>query len=137
MNNKRYKHDCDTCTFLGTIDKYDVYNCKEDSIIARYGSDGAEYKSVPFDTAERFFNENKKDTFHHAYELYLKENNIDNEIRIYEQALDLLEKKQFIEFANKVKLLNILNFMDMITIDKGINTETELKILKAYILVKG
>ena len=45
-----YKHDCKTCKFIKTktINNtlYDVYKCNE-SYVARYGSDGPEYTSIP------------------------------------------------------------------------------------------
>lgn len=49
----KFQHDCDTCTFLGTFFDHDVYHCGNNmgngSIIARYGSDGPEYASMPLD----------------------------------------------------------------------------------------
>lgn len=53
----RYQHDCDKCTYLGQFEDqeqseiYDLYWCKNpqepilDSVIARYGNDGHEYRS--------------------------------------------------------------------------------------------
>lgn len=50
----QFMHDCDVCQFLGEYewcgDRYDLYycpRCDEGSVIARYGSEGSEYKSVP------------------------------------------------------------------------------------------
>lgn len=44
---KRYKHDCDKCTFLGTFEEYDLYFCGEGrpTVIARFGHDGPSYYS--------------------------------------------------------------------------------------------
>jgi len=43
----RFKHDCDTCIFLGRFKRYDLYIHIEEpkTVIARYGSDGPEYVS--------------------------------------------------------------------------------------------
>lgn len=48
----RYKHDCDSCTFLGTRLNHDLYFCGDPqgddtgiSLIARYSDDGPDYKS--------------------------------------------------------------------------------------------
>ena len=49
-----FKHDCDTCTFLGTVDGHDLYCHAGDNptVIARWSSDGPDYKSgimfIPF-----------------------------------------------------------------------------------------
>ena len=44
-----YKHDCDNCVFLQHFKGYDLYVCqrngKIDTVIARFGNDGAEYGS--------------------------------------------------------------------------------------------
>lgn len=66
--NPRFQHDCDSCRFLGTIvSKYqpnapyvDLYACDDKSIlkkwgpslIARYGSDGPDYSSMPFELVQ-------------------------------------------------------------------------------------
>lgn len=45
----RYVHDCEACTFLGTRLKADLYSCGSGdrvSLIARYGDDGPDYKSM-------------------------------------------------------------------------------------------
>lgn len=47
----KFVHDCDKCTFLTIVDGMDVYVCTGDTmmgtdIIARYGDDGPDYKSV-------------------------------------------------------------------------------------------
>jgi hypothetical protein len=41
-----YDHDCDACTYLGTVDGHDLYFCDgtDKTLIARYGIDG-DYKS--------------------------------------------------------------------------------------------
>lgn len=45
----RYKHDCECCKPLGEFGIYDLYFCKqggfEDTVIARFSSDGPDYKS--------------------------------------------------------------------------------------------
>jgi hypothetical protein len=48
----RYAHDCPNCTFMGSCGDYDIWVCSNkvltvDSMIARKGSDGADYFSVP------------------------------------------------------------------------------------------
>ena len=45
----RYLHDCDCCAFLGRDGKLDLYACEggDLSYIARYGDDGADYRSLP------------------------------------------------------------------------------------------
>lgn len=45
-----FVHDCSCCTYLGTTDtKQDLYFCKqgsiEDTVIARFSSEGPDYKS--------------------------------------------------------------------------------------------
>jgi len=41
-----FVHDCDCCEFLGTFNKHDLYFCSsEHTVVARYGSDGADYTS--------------------------------------------------------------------------------------------
>lgn len=45
---RRYKHDCETCKFLGHYNEYDLYYCSQTglpTVIARYGDDGPEYTS--------------------------------------------------------------------------------------------
>lgn len=44
---KRFKHDCDICVFLGQFNEYDLYFCDAGfaTVIARYGDDGPEYMS--------------------------------------------------------------------------------------------
>lgn len=53
-----YTHDCDCCTYLGTLvngpdtERVDCYLCgnaQTGSLIARTGSDGADYDSMPMD----------------------------------------------------------------------------------------
>lgn len=51
----QYTHDCTICRFLGTVQDagnhpVDLYRCAgvhQDSVIARYGSDGPDYSSMP------------------------------------------------------------------------------------------
>jgi hypothetical protein len=43
----RYPHNCQDCTYLGRLDKYDLYHCPQHglpTVIACYGAEGA-YKS--------------------------------------------------------------------------------------------
>jgi len=46
-----HKHDCDDCIFLGRFNCHDLYFCKQggkgfnDTLIARYGSEGEAYIS--------------------------------------------------------------------------------------------
>ena len=44
-----FTHDCESCTFLGRYDGHDLYVCPADdpALIARFGSEGAEYRSLP------------------------------------------------------------------------------------------
>lgn len=44
----KFKHDCEDCVFMGRHNDHDLYYCAQSSIptvVARYGSDGPEYKS--------------------------------------------------------------------------------------------
>lgn len=42
----RHKHDCKNCIPLGQLNEHDLYYCStEPTVIARYGSDGPDYKS--------------------------------------------------------------------------------------------
>jgi hypothetical protein len=50
----RFTHDCDACRFLGQFGRYDLWVCPQrsgvrtsGSLIARYGSDGPDYESIP------------------------------------------------------------------------------------------
>ena len=47
----QWTHDCDSCQFLGSRDEYDIWFCAGSllggSVIARYGSDGPDYLSMP------------------------------------------------------------------------------------------
>jgi hypothetical protein len=63
----RFTHDCDACEYLGTVEgpnvdgadevaRFDLYWCKRcdgGTAIARYGSEGFEYMSVPAFILER------------------------------------------------------------------------------------
>ena len=43
----RYTHECDECTFLSPLDKYDVYYCsRENTMIYRHGEEG-DYTTIP------------------------------------------------------------------------------------------
>lgn len=56
-----YEHDCDDCRFLGAhkVDgqTLDLYVCEDgfmgNSLIARFGSEGPEYSSLPVDLIGR------------------------------------------------------------------------------------
>ena len=54
MTKPLYDHDCDHCTFLGTVhysgDWHDLYVCRN-SVLARNGDDGPECSSAPFEYA--------------------------------------------------------------------------------------
>lgn len=44
----RFKHDCDSCKFLGNYEDYDLYFCEQGgdpTIVARYGNKGEQYQS--------------------------------------------------------------------------------------------
>lgn len=55
MFTKRYEHDCKVCQFLGQYKEFDLYYCRPSkessgkvmggSVIARYSSEGSNYKS--------------------------------------------------------------------------------------------
>ena len=67
VNGAMHTHDCDGCEYLGTIDGPDPYSCgelrvwdlyhcakcDEGTVIARYGSEGSQYCSMPLDIARR------------------------------------------------------------------------------------
>jgi len=44
-----YTHDCEHCTFLGTVrvseKVFDLYHCGISTVLARYGNDGPDYSS--------------------------------------------------------------------------------------------
>jgi hypothetical protein len=47
---RKFKHDCNSCIFLGHVNKNDLYYCKHGmgnvpTVIARYGSAPGNYKS--------------------------------------------------------------------------------------------
>jgi hypothetical protein len=52
-----YVHDCDKCTNLGEYRGHDLYHCEQGglpTVIARFGNDGAAYKSgMVFKTVDR------------------------------------------------------------------------------------
>lgn len=52
MSKPQFQHDCERCTFHGRFQGHDVYTCQS-SVIARFGSDGPEYKSFPEAVASR------------------------------------------------------------------------------------
>lgn len=46
-STKLHEHDCDECTYLGTLEDHDLYICERGpgkTLIARFGIDG-DYKS--------------------------------------------------------------------------------------------
>jgi hypothetical protein len=53
----KYKHDCDACAFIQVLElngeHYDIYRCSNSAMpptwIARFGSDGPDYWSMPYD----------------------------------------------------------------------------------------
>lgn len=45
----QYTHDCTNCLFLGRYNEYDLYSCqssKETTLLARFGNEGGEYRSL-------------------------------------------------------------------------------------------
>lgn len=44
MENPIFNHDCDTCKFLGTYNRRDLYVCDK-TLVARFGDEGSEYES--------------------------------------------------------------------------------------------
>ena len=56
MTHPTFTHDCDCCTFLGSVVQdeqwHDLYTCRGSAII-RYGDNGPEYYSAPIDMAKR------------------------------------------------------------------------------------
>jgi hypothetical protein len=50
----RFTHDCSACRFIRQDGEYDVYWCRSGfqggSVIARMGSDGPNYSSIPVST---------------------------------------------------------------------------------------
>lgn len=56
----RYTHSCKKCTFLGITQNSDLYACK-DELIARYGNNDHEYRSMSSDLVERFFKPDRVD----------------------------------------------------------------------------
>lgn len=59
----KFVHDCESCDFLGHFFGHDVYlhayTSREPSIIARFGSDGPEYYSMPISLFSRQLMENQ------------------------------------------------------------------------------
>lgn len=48
MSKPAFEHDCETCVFLGHHDGHDLYyhpSMTMDTLIARYGDDGPDYRS--------------------------------------------------------------------------------------------
>lgn len=75
LNTKRYIHDCINCTFLGNFQQYDIYFCKQteswkSSLIARYGSEGSQYASMPFDMIPRLAKDVPDNILSKAYNKY-------------------------------------------------------------------
>lgn len=58
---KQYKHDCDNCVYLGSLNGADFYYCQRKSFdvsyIARYGDHGSEYISAPGCVMNNFYKE--------------------------------------------------------------------------------
>lgn len=55
----RFEHDCTSCIFMGSDDENDFWfcpRCETDmggSVIARFSSEGSEYRSAPVSIAQR------------------------------------------------------------------------------------
>ena len=47
MDEPRYKHDCESCVFLGQRDAHDLYfcDCVHPTVLARYSDRGEDYTS--------------------------------------------------------------------------------------------
>ncbi len=48
LEQPRFQHDCDDCTFLGRFEDYDLYHCDLGvcpTVIARFGDEGPQYTS--------------------------------------------------------------------------------------------
>ena len=48
MSGPRYKHDCKWCTYIGSINRYDIYTCPQagnPTIVARWNSKREDYLS--------------------------------------------------------------------------------------------
>ena len=60
MSEPKFKHDCETCKFIGHFEGFDVYICpsRSPSIIARNGDEGSEYASTQLDMFQRSITEN-------------------------------------------------------------------------------
>ncbi len=69
-----WKHDCDSCVYLGTEGKLDFYYCEKcdgGTIIGRYSSRGADYASTPLSMYLRDKDERPLSYWgHQAYRLY-------------------------------------------------------------------
>ena len=52
MENRRYGHDCEICTFLGQFEDYDLYFCPQKSgnftVLARWGEYEKYYSGIAF-----------------------------------------------------------------------------------------
>lgn len=66
LDPPRFTHDCDGCTYLGRMEcrafghtqPYDLYACLQGrvgSVVARYGSEGSQYTSMPLDVYVRIW----------------------------------------------------------------------------------
>lgn len=58
---KLFTHDCSTCEFLGTFNSHDLYVCSGETVIARYGNKGHEYKSCPINQIDKIPKEWEKE----------------------------------------------------------------------------
>lgn len=64
MSAPRFKHDCDSCEFMGPRGEYDAYWCARadgGSVLLRYGDKGEQYASYPaFVLGDQYLNEQTK-----------------------------------------------------------------------------
>ncbi len=67
----RFKHDCDTCIYLGQSQGHDLYFCPaHQDLVARFDNDGPDYLSIEVDLFERWVGERPVDNvYHEVYRL--------------------------------------------------------------------
>ena len=98
----KYKHDCESCRFLGTFFEFDVYLCHQ-SIIARYGDDGPEYASSMISILlDQFTNPNYRmglsDSKSMAMQEWLFSNDVCGYYKAWLLALATLQIKELTQF---------------------------------------
>ena len=77
----KFLHDCNECKLLGHHSNYDIYQCNKgplETYIARYGSLGQEYCSIPVNNLKdvtKKYEEYTPPTFIKAIEFIVDENN--------------------------------------------------------------